>query len=565
MRVRPVTPMRDFHSIHNSDSPRMNGDRWTMAVHRGDAALEFGGQGTEDEDIPCVIAPEWWRQFAYPHDRSRGQEWSEDCWSPGYFEQGENSPFWSFDIRFLLSSRGRDFESANEKDFQFHRSGDHKVNDLTRSGLNFVVQRQFSKRDWATSIIAGYPWFGDWGRDTMISIPGLMLCTGRLDEARSCLLTFARHLRHGLIPNLFDDYGQAAHYNSVDASLWFIHAVHELWKTTKTPPPFEGGGGGVGGAHKSRPIVASKKISLSTVDNRPTGREEIDAELFGACRQIVAAYRAGTDFNIRMDQDGLIAAGDESTQLTWMDAKRDGVVFTPRFGKPVEINALWFNTLRCLAEMSDDPAERDDLILLSERVATSFREQFWWEERACLHDVLTPRDEASRNRESGEFPRESFIPDGKLRPNQIFAVSLPFSPLHEDQQRAVVKIVGARLLTPFGLRTLDRDDPHYQRRYEGSLFQRDAAYHQGTVWPWLIGPYCEALLRIEQFSNSAKAKVREIIQPLIAEMNNGEGGRCLGQIAEVYDGDPPQRPSGCPAQAWSVAEVLRIVTMVQSD
>jgi predicted glycogen debranching enzyme len=328
-------------------------------------------------------------------------------------------------------------------------------------------------------------------------------------------------MKNGLIPNLFDESGDggADHYNTVDASLWFVHAVRELWKATS----------------------------------------RADTELLKASREIIAAYRWGTDFNIRMDpRDSLIAAGDHSTQLTWMDAKRDGIAFTPRNGKPVEINAMWFNTLRCLAEMTEDASERDELIALSDNVSKSFREQFWWEERRCLHDVLS----SSGGGSDATRHDETLAGDRRLRPNQIFAVSLAFSPLTKDQQRAVVKLVGERLLTPFGLRTLDRDDPQYRGRYEGNLFDRDSAYHQGTVWPWLIGPYCEALLRVNDFSDDAKRQIKQIIQPLIDEMSNASGGRCLNQIAEVYDGDPPHRPSGCPAQAWSVAEVLRIATLL---
>jgi predicted glycogen debranching enzyme len=247
--------------------------------------------------------------------------------------------------------------------------------------------------DWAASVIAGYPWFGDWGRDTMISLPGLMLCTKRFDEALSCLLMFARNIKNGLIPNVFDDYGGAAHYNTVDAPLWFIHAAHEYWNAA--------------------------------------GR--LNHELVNACRQIIAAYRKGTDNHIFMDPaDSLISAGDEGSQLTWMDAKRDGVVFTPRHGKPVEINALWHNVLHCMAAMTDDLSERDELRKLAERTAASFRDKLWWNERNCLHDVLQPS------------------PDSKLRPNQILAVSLSHSPLNVAQQRAVVKIVGDRLLTTRG-------------------------------------------------------------------------------------------------------------------
>jgi predicted glycogen debranching enzyme len=386
---------------------------------------------------------------------------------------------------------------------------------LAVAARQFMVARHGPQaRAWTASVIAGYPWFGDWGRDTMISLPGLMLCTGRLDEAESTLACFAKHLKNGLVPNLFDDYGSAAHYNTVDASLWFVHAAHAL--------------------HLAR-----------LPDTRLT------REIVEACRTIIAAYRHGTDFDIRMDQaDGLIVAGSPATQLTWMDAARDGVVFTPRFGKAVEINALWHNALLCMSELTEDAGERNELIMLARRVAASFRSAFWWEQRQCLHDCLTPSS-------SGNFE-----PDGQMRPNQIFAVSLPFSALNEPQHQAVVKAVGERLLTPFGLRTLDRDDPNYKPRYEGTLFERDAAYHNGTVWPWLIGAYCDSLLRVERFSGDAKRRAHETIRPLIDEMRNAAGGRCVGQIAEVYDGDPPHRPSGCPAQAWSVAEVLRILTMI---
>jgi predicted glycogen debranching enzyme len=227
-----------------------------------------------------------------------------------------------------------------------------------------------------------------------------------------------------------------------------------------------------------------------------------------------------------------------------MDAKRGGIAFTPRDGKAVEINALWHNALCSLAELSDDRAEAAELHAAASRTAASFRERFWWPERACLHDVLV---RARR-----------WQPDGTVRPNQIFAVSLPFSPLEREQQRAVVDIVRKRLLTPFGLRTLDPDDRGYTPRFEGDLMQRDAAYHNGTVWPWLIGPYCEAVLRVDDFNDAAKNEVRSVVDTLISELDSG----CLSQVAEVYDGSEPQREAGCPAQAWSVAELLRILSLI---
>ncbi len=377
---------------------------------------------------------------------------------------------------------------------------------LAIAARQFVVTRRRGEDAWST-IIAGYPWFADWGRDSMISLPGLLLESGRLEEARSVLHTFARHVHHGLVPNRFADDGGTPEYNSVDASLWFVHGVRQLLERDDWPD--------VG-------------------------------ELLAACRSIVEAFRDGTDFGIHQTDDGLIAAGDPSTQLTWMDAKRDGITFTPRHGKAVEINALWYNALLALSEMTADQRDQAQLEAQAETVKHAFREAFWWPQQECCHDVLMPVD-------------GGWAPDSTLRPNQIFAVSLPRSPLTKEQQQGVVAAVKAHLLTPAGLRTLSPEDPAYKGRYEGDLMQRDAAYHQGTVWPWLLGPFAEAWLRVNDFSAEAKAEVRGMIQPLLEDLDRGG----LGQVAEVYDGDSPQRPSGCPAQAWSVAELLRILNMIE--
>jgi predicted glycogen debranching enzyme len=522
LRVRPIIALRDFHAIeahqgsHESLIVRVE-ENPMVTFRRGE--LAFSMHAWADEEHPNAAwksDSQVWHSFCYVKDRERGQGWVESIQSPGFFEFSIKRGQRPVILSAVLSRPGFSdprTEDGDLADVNWGYAHNESVQaTLKHSCWQFCVRRSLIDGI-STSVIAGYPWFGDWGRDTMIALPGLLLCTGREVDARSCLLMFARHLRDGLIPNLFDDYGGAAHYNTVDASLWFVHAAHELWN----------------GMWKR---------------NR-----QIEPAFLIACRRIVAAYKGGTDFNIYMDHDGLISAGEEGSQLTWMDAKRDGVVFTPRHGKAVEINALWFNALNCLAEMTTDSAEREELLALSRKVADSFRAKFWWQDggRGCLFDVLTPNAKQ------------------KIRPNQIFAVSLPFSPLYEDQQRAVVKIVEDKLLTPFGLRTLDRDDPEYRGRYEGDLFERDRAYHNGTVWPWLIGPYCEAVLRVNKFNDQAKQRVRATLQPLIDEMSNTEGGRCLGQIAEVYDGDAPHRPGGCPAQAWSVAEVLRILKLVESS
>jgi len=509
LRIRPLTPLRDFHSLLTEAAVPCETEV------DGESSVKLAQNGCElNVSVPHSTwrrEPQWWRNFTYTEDRARGQDCIEDVWSPGVFElqlmPREGRAWCQFGAAVHLPmSRLALTPAAREE----RLLGSPPRARLRWAAEQFVVRRTIRTAGY-TSIIAGYPWFGDWGRDTMIALPGLLLSTKRFDEAKQALFMFARHLRGGLMPNVFDDYGHGAAYNTVDASLWFVHAVREYLRAS-------------GDQHENV------------------------AELIDACRAILLAYRNGTDYDIRLDDDGLITAGDEQSQLTWMDAKREGIVFTPRHGKPVEINALWHNALLSFAELTTDEREQRELRAAANRTARAIQQRFWWEEKQCLHDVL-------------HRTAEGWMPDGKLRPNQIFAVSLPHSPLSKTRQRAVVKAVGDRLLTPFGLRTLDPADPEYRGRFEGDLMQRDAAYHNGTVWPWLIGPYCEAVLRIGDFSDKAKAEVRQVVEPLIGELDRG----CLNQIAEVYDGDEPQRAGGCPAQAWSVAEVLRVLTLLEKE
>jgi predicted glycogen debranching enzyme len=354
-----------------------------------------------------------------------------------------------------------------------------------------------------------------------------MLATGRIEDAGRCLRTFASHRKNGIVPNVFDDRTGEPQYNTADASLWFILGACAYRKAV--------GSGG--------------------------DRSTWDGLLAPACLDIVSHYRRGTDFNIAMDPlDKLITAGTSATQLTWMDAKRDGVTFTPRHGKAVEINALWHAALLelGLAIHDSDPGMGANLRDLGQTVGKSFAKVFWNAGAGCLFDCLTPA-------EGGP----GWNPCTEVRPNQIFAVSLPHSPLSADQQRSVLKIVRERLLTPFGLRTLDPSHPNYRGRYEGNLFERDRAYHNGTAWPWLLGPFAEAVLRVGGFSDAAKRDARAAVEPVLSQlvganpMGVADGPRgCFGQIAEIYDGDAPQRPQGCPAQAWSVAELLRVMLMI---
>lgn len=366
-----------------------------------------------------------------------------------------------------------------------------------------------------TTVIAGFPWFADWGRDTMISMVGLMIASGRHDDARSCLRAFARYVDQGMIPNHFDDYGGPPHYNTVDASLWFIHACSEYGRASA---------------------------------DEATYREL----LLPACMEVIERYRTGTRFGIRMDPaDGLIMAGDETTQLTWMDAKRDGVVFTPRHGKPVEISALWHHGLVLVSEAlrRSDAGKSRDLAALAARVGESFRRLFVDEKAGRLHDCLQPDG------------RGGWKPVSQVRPNQVFAAALEHSPLTLAQRRMVVADARRRFLTPVGLRTLDAGDPGYEARFDGDMMSRDRAYHNGTVWPWLLGAYGEAVLRAGEFSTEARAEVLRSVGALIGSLSRN----CLGQIGEVYDAEPDaqgvRREQACVAQAWSVAEPLRVALM----
>lgn len=535
VELRPMTPLRDFHALdrvhgrgpEHGAGPTAMADDQAFRITRDDLALRITCDGAT-----ARLDPDWWYDFAYSIERERGQDWREDVFSPGVFVLDPGPESFALDV--TLETPAIHIKNGNDEPAA---TADGSID---RAGAAFVVRRRIDEASWGRSIIAGYPWFSDWGRDAMIALPGLLLVDRRYRAAGEVLTTFARVMRNGLIPNRFADEDGPPEYNTVDASLWFVYAAWML--------------------------------------ARMSG-ERLSDELIAACRAIVTAYRNGTDFGIGVTQDGLIAAGNERTQLTWMDAARDGVVFTPRHGKAVEINALWHHALRCLADLTDNEREREELQERAGQVAIAFQMAFWWGERDCLHDCLTletvetkPRITPGRLRlvRPGDEEHEDVLatldwrPDERLRPNQIIAASLPYSPLTREQTAAVVRTVREVLLTPVGLRTLEPAHPDYRGRYEGDLFQRDGAYHNGTVWPWLIGPFIEAYLRAEDATNAARKQAREWLDPLLTALN-GEPGSCDGFLAEVYDGEPPHRPSGCPAQAWSVAEVRRALAMIDDD
>ncbi|QNN23459.1 glycogen debranching protein [Planctomycetales bacterium ZRK34] len=517
LSLRPLIGMRDYHHLRRA----MWGDPGFTAKHN-DANLTIASpDGTtlylHADAGAFVEGNDWWYNFKRRAESRRQQDDVEDLFSPGWFEHTFN------DITRQVSTLNLYFgtEPINVDDFKGEDArvphlrkmithvkkqiGD-AVKPNTLAGLvtaadDFVVEREVDGEPMMT-ILAGYPWFADWGRDTMISLPGLLLSTGRYDEAKRTLTAYARHIRNGRVPNRFDDYGGEPHYNTVDASLWFIHAALEYVELT-----------------------GDKKAWNHT--------------LAKACSAILGAYERGTDDEIAMDADGLISAGNDHTQLTWMDAKRDGVVFTPRHGKAVEINALWYRALVGCAERLGDPL----LDKLAKKVKRSFNKTFWSDDLGFCIDHVNAHGE-----------------DHSLRPNQVIAVSLPVSPLSAKRQKAIMDLVREKLLTPRGLRTLAIDDWNYHGHYDGSMFDRDSAYHRGTVWAWPIGPYVEGYLRANKFSKDAIQHTRSAIKPLLDALAVDS----LGQLHEVFDGNAPHRSEGCIAQAWSVAEVLRAVVLIES-
>jgi predicted glycogen debranching enzyme len=486
LMLQPFAALRDFHGLRHAGSSQFRTQSTAQATTIGEGANEVSITADTGR---FVAEPNWWYGHVYPVDTERGQEDQEDLYTPGYFAIEGKSKL-SITLCISMSPmKVVDWNGGEKRPARM--KGSPLIDKLSRAANDFVVFRKSPDGKPGTSVIAGYPWFSDWGRDTMISLPGLLLVTGRFEQARQVLCVFAQYVSEGMIPNRFGDYTNEPEYNTVDASLWFIHAAFEYARLSKDGKTF---------ADILRP----------------------------ACAAIIDGYRNGTRYHIKMDpRDHLISQGDPQTQLTWMDAKCGDIAFTPRQGKPVEINALWYHAL-VLMGMNE----------LAAQVADSFRKAFWISPFRGLADVVdgTRRDLA-------------------IRPNQIFAVSLPNSPLFAEEQASVVEVVRRELLTPVGLRTLSRNEPGYRGKYTGDQFHRDGAYHNGTVWPWLMGAFLDAHLKVNNRSDIAIGQAREWLSPLIQHF---ETDGAIGQMSEIFDGDPPHRPVGCPAQAWSIAEMLRL-------
>lgn len=385
----------------------------------------------------------------------------------------------------------------------FEKAGyrDSFANQLVLASDQFLTYRESTKM---MTVLAGLPWFTDWGRDTMIAFTGLTLCTKRFKEAEEILLTFARYIRHGIVPNMFPDDNMPPLYNTVDASLWYFYAVYQY------------------------------------LHYNPAAEAEafVKEQIFPHLKEIISAYEKGTDFSIYMEDDGLIHAGSGLDQITWMDVRVGDWVATPRHGKPVEINALWYNALRImesLCEKFDEDASA--YRTRANQVKESFNAKFWDSANQCLFDVVDGDE-----------------PDDHIRPNQIYAVSLPFSLLPEEQEKAVVALVEKELFVGCGLRSLAPDHPDYHGIYCGALAKRDAAYHQGTAWGFLLGGFFSAYMKVNHHSSSAAENAIHMLEPVRKHLSDSG---CIGSISEIFDGDAPHNPRGCYAQAWSVGEVLR--------
>ena len=513
--IRPFAAIRDFHALGHSGrdlSSVWNGNELSV---RGESP-EMGQLIMYSRSMRFDQSPQWWHRFFYRKERQRGQDSFEDLWSPGQYKQHIDGPqrviLWAglFDhdephdtFAAMELEAAIDAIRLHQKDLLRQNSPQDSVEHaLVLAADQFIIERTIDNEQ-TPSILAGYPWFLDWGRDTFISLEGLCLSTGRYDAAWGVLKTFAKAVSEGMIPNRFDDYGGQPHYNSIDASLWFVHAAFRYLKTTGDLQNFS-------------------------------------SKLLPAVKWIMDSYRKGTRFGIHADTDKLIMGGDVNTQLSWMDAKFDGIAFTPRYGKAVEVNALWYSNLCQLTEYYRHKNEDACHFYgqLSEQVRNAFQEQFWNEPLGYLNDCILTSGKA----------------DTSIRPNQIFAVSLPYSPLPGQHQKKVVEVVEKELLTPYGLRSLNPSDPRYKGHYTGPQGQRDAAYHQGTVWGFLIGPFVEAYLKVHGFDPTAKRRCRTFLSKLFVHLDNDA---CLGSISEIFDGDAPHYPRGTFAQAWSVAEVLR--------
>jgi predicted glycogen debranching enzyme len=508
LAVRLFLSGRDSHATHHENGAfrfdaEQDGAQITWRPYPGVPGISALSDGSYQPDA------QWYRGFLYAEERARGLDDVEDLAAPGVFRWDLGSG----DAVLMLSVAGTlPPDSAVAPTFARLRRAERVRRERAASPLELAAEAYLVRRGEGRTIVAGYPWFTDWGRDTFIALRGLCLATGRLAEARSILLEWAGHVSEGMLPNRFADQGDTPEYNTVDASLWYVIAVHDYLRALE---------------QRGRRVPARDRHALAD-----------------AVQAILAGHVRGTRYGIRATEDGLLASGEPGVQLTWMDAKVGDWVVTPRTGKAVEIQALWLNALRVAEEFT--PAYRS----VRERGSRTFAERFWNADAGGLYDVVDMDHVPGRV-------------DPAIRPNQIFAVGgLPWPLLYGTRARQVVDLVEARLWTPLGLRTLAAGSDGYRPRYEGGVRSRDGAYHQGTVWPWLLGAFVEAWVRVRGGGTEVRREARDrFLAPILEHLRTAG----LAHVSEIADAEAPHEPRGCPFQAWSVGETLRLVHGVLAE
>jgi predicted glycogen debranching enzyme len=504
LQLFPFVAARDYHALTQANSSIQK-----SAVFNNDILLLQPYEGVpsvylQTPGCSFINQPYWYYHFYYSTEDYRGLDCREDLMNYGYLEKTLQQG----DQLFLLISTddtaGKNAEQLYAEEIQRRKLLIQNTKDGFKQNL-LLASDQFviHKPDGATAIIAGYHWFTDWGRDTMIALPGLCIYTGNCSAAKEILLNYVQYLSQGMIPNRFPDYNQPPEYNTMDASLWFIIASYHYYLQTK-----------------DQSFVTEK--------------------LLPAIEQIIEWYGKGTRFNIHTDTDELLTGGEPGVQLTWMDAKIGDEVVTPRIGKPVEINALWYNAWKIYAYLLSELGQ-DEKAKLCEQKATviceNFQNKFWNESKQCLYDVVNNENK-----------------DESIRPNQLFAISLPFATIEGEQAEKILNCITTNLYTPNGLRSLSPGDEHYHPHYGGNQQQRDEAYHQGTVWAYLLGAYMEALIKIKNNGLQEATRVLEELRPHLKQAG-------IGSISEIFDAETPFTARGCIAQAWSVGEILRVICM----
>lgn len=505
--LQPFLSVRDYHGMmHANDvinkTAIFDKGIFNIKAYNGTPDIFIKVPGSDYNS-----QPDWFLHFNYPIERYRGLDFEEDLFTPGYFtvslEKGDR-------LGIIISTENPadkdallllEIERERKKSLLAGIPADETLQQLVLAADQFIVKRGTDLK----TVIAGYHWFTDWGRDTMISLPGLTLSTGRFEDAKKILTAFANSVSMGMLPNRFQDNGEAPEYNNVDGTLWYFIAVYKYWKTS-----------------------GDTQFVLNTI--------------LPVLKEIIDWHFRGTRYNIHVADDGLLYAGETGQQLTWMDARIGTWVVTPRIGKPVEIQALWYNALMIFSELLELNDQQKDALLVkgsADKAKESFTQLFWNKECNYLFDVID----------------EKGVPDASLRPNQLFAISLPYEIIEAEKAKAVFSIVKEKLYTAVGLRSLSQEDLHYIPIYGGDAWHRDSAYHEGTVWSWLLGAYVDAMVKL----NKDRTEIMDVINAFRYHLTEG----CIGTVSEIFDAEAPHHPRGCVAQAWGVAEVFRVMKAYQ--